>query len=446
MAAVNEAYEVLINPELRARFDAGDDPMNPAAQAAIFSQAAPVATLRTVLPAGRKSCFEDRRLLLWITLRQERPSAEKFRDYGLEVLCALHAVEEAERFSRAGSTDSPKHVMGSISSSEEVAEVEGMGDILKGCRRVIVVGLHGWFPGAMMRTVLGEPTGTSGKFVNMMEQAIEEFATAHGSVVSTHLLNCLICDRHIRTVGNSAVVGGAESFPSAAGFSILPAPKPQRLQLSAATYFESTAAREPFEFQNTNSDISESYVTALENVLANGAKMVYVASPIPIYSGLFTAMSHPLILRALYIDGDAYHSSNFLSNLLVLVLRILNTNFSDSGLLAHLSEATAGSLNRVGYSTLYEELAAYSLAVKYLFLTNDGLADHSKLVVEPCNAMLEQNDYEIPWSLRDIIVDERVAHFSTNGSSRTQLSHCVVHQSPLKLSIEIGINPNFPRP
>ena len=38
--------------------------------------------------------------------------------------------------------------------------------------------------------------------------------------------------------------------------------------------------------------------------------MVYVASlndqVVPIYSGLFTAASHPRILRALYIDGDAY--------------------------------------------------------------------------------------------------------------------------------------------
>lgn len=38
--------------------------------------------------------------------------------------------------------------------------------------------------------------------------------------------------------------------------------------------------------------------------------MVFVASlndqVVPLYSGLFTAASHPLILRALYIDGDAY--------------------------------------------------------------------------------------------------------------------------------------------
>jgi hypothetical protein len=39
-------------------------------------------------------------------------------------------------------------------------------------------------------------------------------------------------------------------------------------------------------------------------------KMVYTASlndqVVPLYSGLFTAVEHPLILRALYIDGDVY--------------------------------------------------------------------------------------------------------------------------------------------
>lgn len=85
----------------------------------------------------------------------------------------------------------------------------------------------------------------------------------------------------------------------------------------------------------------------------------------------------------MYIDGDAYQcvfsprtvfiqptsahvelllhrSSDFLSNLLVLLLRVMNSGISDSGLLAHLSEATAGSLNGVGHSTVYEELATYS--------------------------------------------------------------------------------------
>lgn len=110
---------------------------------------------------------------------------------------------------------------------------------------------------------------------------------------------------------------------------------------------------------------------------------MYIASlndqVVPIYSGLFTAASHPRILRALYIDNDAYQyvlarskltwadttflihsSSDFLSNLLILLIRIMNAGLSDRGLLAHLSEATAGTLSGVGHSTAYEELATYS--------------------------------------------------------------------------------------
>lgn len=38
--------------------------------------------------------------------------------------------------------------------------------------------------------------------------------------------------------------------------------------------------------------------------------MLYIASlndqVVPIYSGIFTCISHPLVLRSLYIDGDAY--------------------------------------------------------------------------------------------------------------------------------------------
>ncbi|KAF8962057.1 hypothetical protein BDZ97DRAFT_1154782 [Flammula alnicola] len=87
-----------------------------------------------------------------------------------------------------------------------------------------------------------------------------------------------------------------------------------------------------------------------------------------IYSGLFTTVSRPLILRALYIDGDVYHSPDFLSKLLILLRCILNSGVSDSGLLARLSEATAGSLNGAGHSTAYEEVATFSLAVRYLFM------------------------------------------------------------------------------
>ena len=78
-----------------------------------------------------------------------------------------------------------------------------------------------------------------------------------------------------------------------------------------------------------------------------------------IYSGVFIAVDHPRILRALYIDGDAYNSSDFLSNLMVLLLKMRNAGVDDGGLLMHLSEATAGSLSGIGHSTAYLDPGAY---------------------------------------------------------------------------------------
>ncbi|KAH9976895.1 hypothetical protein BGW80DRAFT_885850 [Lactifluus volemus] len=380
-------------------------------------------------------------------------------------------------------------------------------DVLRGCKRVVIIGIHGWFPGAVTRTVLGEPTGTSSKFVTMMRQALEVFQEQHnvrfekvthiplegegtigkrveklysnltanrewtddlhgadailiathsqGSIVSTHLLDRLIRDKHIKTSKSLDLLASASATFAPGGMSPT-TPSAQRvcclalcgihlgplrylssssllqpyLQVSVSDslldvsargdtliyqYFESAAAKELFEFQKTNSDVSKDYVKALRNVVDHGVKMVYIASlndqVVPLYSGLFTAASHPLILRALYIDGDAYHSSDFLSNLLVLLLRVMNVGLSDSGLLTHLSEATAGSLNGIGHSTAYEELATYSLAVNYLFMTNNGSNEHPELVVHPFDANTELNDYEIPWALRDLIANERVTHF-----------------------------------
>ncbi|KAI5117815.1 hypothetical protein M0805_004945 [Coniferiporia weirii] len=363
---------------------------------------------------------------------------------------------------------------------------------LSTCKKVVVIGIHGWFPGYAMRTVLGEPTGTSAKFANMMELAVEAFAEKYGmnfeeitkiplegegkiehrvqklyrnltsndgwvealhdadvifvathsqgSIVSTHLISQLIADGHIRTAHKKtdAMTAVAANVASGSGGIAGMPPTVRNVQricclalcgihlgplaylqkssflMPYIQYFESEAATELFEFQHTESQVSKEYVKAVRHVLDHGVKLVYIASlndqVVPVYSGAFTSVTHPLILRALYIDGDAYNSSDFLSNLLVLLLRIRNAGLSDGGLLAHLSEATAGSLNGVGHSTAYEELATYSLAVDYLFLVNDGCGGPHELAFESFNARDALNDYEIPWALRDLIADERIVY------------------------------------
>ncbi|KAH6867890.1 hypothetical protein BKA70DRAFT_387392 [Coprinopsis sp. MPI-PUGE-AT-0042] len=423
-------------------------------------------------------------------LQQER--VKRFERYGEELPKAWSIVDPPPVTPPTPSLRRSLSFEGFLPGSSSVRQVD---DVLRGCKRVVIIGVHGWFPGAVMRTMLGEPTGTSSKFANMMEQALHDFEDAHGvqlekitkiplegegtisrrveklygsllvnnewvkdlheadavivathsqgSVVSTHLLDRLISDHHIRTQVDQVDLAGGDTFPSSVGMTVSPTRKPQRVcclalcgihlgplrYLSSSSllqpyiqYFESTAARELFEFQSTESAVSKAYVKALRNVLHHGVKMVYVASlndqVVPIYSGIFTAASHPLILRALYIDGDAYHSSDFLSNLLVLLLRIRNSGIPDGGLLAHLSEATAGSLSGIGHSTAYEEPSTFALAVRYLFEANEGVAPYADLQLDSFDAAHEQNDYEIPWSLRDVIADERVIHFFSKEVSQ----------------------------
>lgn len=359
--------------------------------------------------------------------------------------------------------------------------------LLNGGCRVAVIGVAGWSPGAVTRTLGGGLPSSSKKFVEMTCQALEQFEQEHGfkfkkitkiplegdgtierkvskvhdhllsdddwmedlhaadvifvashsqgCIIATHLVDRLLRDGHILTSRSVTTIAktAASIAPGGPAIAITQAQRVCFLALCGIhlgplrylgtssllqpyiQYFENAAARELFEFQNTESRLSKNYTRALRNVMDHGTKTVYIASlndqVVPIYSGLFTAASHPRILRALYIDGDAYHSSDFLSNLLALLIRVMNSGLSDGGLLNHLSEATAGTLSGVGHSSVYEEPATFSLAVKYFFLTTDGESEDSGLSVGPFNAVVEQNDYEIPWALRDMIADERVAHF-----------------------------------
>lgn len=416
----------------------------------------------------------------------EPPSAlSKTFQYVSEVLFARDETASHKK-GKGKSTERPlEPYEKALPRSWDVITGQKQQDVLRGCQRAVVIGVHGWFPGAVMRTVIGEPTGTSLKFVNMAVQALEEFQDKHGvklskitkiplegegtisrrvdklyqnlignkewmdelqtadviffathsqgSIVSTHILDRLITDGHICTAPRDSANAPGSSITrplqrvcclALCGIHLGPLRylSTSSLVLPYIQYFESTAARELFEFQNTDSQISRDYVKALRNVLDNGVKMVYIASlndqVVGLYSGLFTSVAHPLILRALYIDGDAYHSSDFLSNLLVLLLRIRNAGLSDGGLLAHLSESTAGSLNGVGHSTAYEETATYSFAINYLFLTDSGQHPQVELAMESFDARTEQNDYEIPWALRDLIADDRVAELFSDDFIR----------------------------
>ncbi|UZJ52912.1 hypothetical protein CBS101457_002232 [Exobasidium rhododendri] len=350
----------------------------------------------------------------------------------------------------------------------------------KGVQRVTIIGVHGWFSQGPLRNLFGEPTGTSIKFATMMGNAVKKhfqeagqtlkdenlniialeadgqvsdrvnksfstllnnpkwltdllssdavFLAAHsqGSVVATHLLARLIEQRHLdprRTKIALLAMCGIHHGPFT------------HLRSSVASYylntFETPAARELFEFQNSKSPVSMMYAAALRIVINAGVKLVYVASMddqvVPLYSALNASASHPSILRAIFCDGAAFPRIDFLTNLLSFCVAVRNAGLSDHNLLTLLSASVAGSLyGGAGHSIVYEEPQVYSLAVRYLMevtapnsypttKSSDSTTGPPRLLLEPFSTAdstkWNSNPFALPWSLRGLLEDEVVRKY-----------------------------------
>ncbi|ORY34567.1 hypothetical protein BCR39DRAFT_513405 [Naematelia encephala] len=364
----------------------------------------------------------------------------------------------------------------------------------KGVTRVVVVGVHGWFPAKMLNSVIGEPTGTSQKFASMMGQAVRKFfadkgmneadlrltlmplegegtidgrvdrlykaylsnpawindvrradavffaAHSQGCIVTTHLVSRMIAQGHLRTPLNAEAVSRCEwAFGPIGVVPDEPRRRKQAVPLTGSEggyqkvamlamcgvhlgplhsisttviqpylqWFENAAARELFEFQDTNSAVSMDYQKALSMCLENEVRVILIAGlndqVVPIYGATFSTATHPLLLRALFVDGASYSRSDFMTNLLAFALLLRNAGLDDQRLVEHLSEATAGSLTGIGHSTPYEDPSCYALAVDYLFHAGPAASPMPPLQVEPFAARDARNDFELPWIMRALV-------------------------------------------
>lgn len=282
-------------------------------------------------------------------------------------------------------------------------------------------------------------------WINDVRRADAIFFAAHsqGCIVTTHLISRMIAQGHIRTANNrDAVVRCEWAFGPIAIVPDDSSKKSRRLAaglsgadggrqkvamlamcgvhlgpfMSISTssvigpylhWFENAAARELFEFQDTESKVSQAYQRSLAMILENEVRVLLLASlndqVVPIYGASFATATHPLLLRALFVDGASYSASDFMTNLICFAFLLRNAGIDDQRLVEHLSEATAGSLTGVGHSSPYEELACYSLAVQYLLHAGPAAEPLPPLQVEPFAARDARNDFELPWIMRALV-------------------------------------------
>lgn len=339
--------------------------------------------------------------------------------------------------------------------------------------KVVVIGIHGWYITSYLKNMVGEPTGTSTKFATMMKSAVKEYYAAQGEPLNDEAITMIplegdgtVSDRLGRLYMNLmqreewvAALNGADRIlvASHSQGTIVAAMLVSRLihegevhggrvamlnmcsvsqgpfaslynswTVPAYLYFETQAARELFEFQKPGSAPSLQYLECLQHILNAGVKMLFIASlndqVVPLYSALFSSLSHPNILRSIFIDGQAFEASaDFMTNLAVFTAKVRNAGLHPHGLDFHISEALAGSLMGVGHSTVYEEPQVYTYAVRYLLETSGPLLPPSPKHAADSPPMFEHEAHDprvprntmvfLPWALRGVIEDPQIRQY-----------------------------------
>lgn len=315
-------------------------------------------------------------------------------------------------------------------------------------KKAVVIGVHGFFPAKVVRTFIGEPTGTSVRFANMGAEAVERWAKAHdvdieierialegeGKVLQRvdNLYNILMnWIDHVRSADVIYFCAHSQGVPVAvhilarlienglvdhkkigmlamAGISLGPFfgldSKFVMRMYSTSVGTESLA--ELFEFQDTNSLMARKYLQSLRTVLAHNCKIAFVGSMndqmVPLYSSTCMHVAHPCIFRAVYVDGKDV-APEFISDLVSLALLLRNIGSTDHNVIKEVSGAVAGALTGGGHSKIYNEASVYDLGFQYIMETTFPSNPVAMTVFEDFEIPKKNpNPYNLPYCMRSM--------------------------------------------
>lgn len=318
---------------------------------------------------------------------------------------------------------------GILKSSDIVSRKAGP---LKKIKKILIIGVHGFFPTRMIRPLIGSPKGTSSKFANEAEKAmirycfennlIDEnendvriqkialekegkifdrvrfftdilekwkaelndadfiFIAAHsqGCVVSIILLSQLIkkgiLENPLRKRIGILCMAGVNNGPF---YGV-----DKSLFMKAYSAIEHESLLELFELTKFSSPQSLVYKDSIQTIIRCNVKVCLIGSIndqlVPLYSALASHVYHPNIYRACYID----HSSQtplFIQKLVSICCQLQNLGYFDNNVLKELSTALAGPLTGGGHSKIYNDGKVYDLGIKFVLDTED-------IIVAPSNA------------------------------------------------------------
>ncbi|KAK6384533.1 hypothetical protein LTS17_002096 [Exophiala oligosperma] len=309
-------------------------------------------------------------------------------------------------------------------------------------KNALAIGVHGYFPAPLIRTVLGQPTGTSIKFADMAAKCIKKWTRSHGyecevksaalegegritervELLWKLLLNwideirksdfvMIACHSQgvpvaimlvAKLIQFGCISGARVGICAMAGVNMGPFQEYKSRWISGS-------AGELFDFSDPNSKVSKSFLEAMEVILKFGVRLTFVGSIddqlVSMESSIFAPLTHPHIYRAVFIDSRV-HAPNFLSHLVGFALKLRNVGVPDHGLIRELSSPLAGSLyGGEGHSRIYEDDAVYDIAISFALETN-ALKDVP--ISQRQTSTAAANPYILPFAMRGILEEDYV--------------------------------------
>ncbi|KAL2829971.1 hypothetical protein BDW59DRAFT_28958 [Aspergillus cavernicola] len=312
-------------------------------------------------------------------------------------------------------------------------------------KRALAIGVHGYFPAPFIRSVLGQPTGTSVRFSNMAAESIRKYTEDRGYnceiekialegegriVDRVDLLWKLLLNwmEEIRRADFILIACHSQGVPvgimlvaKLISFGCINANRVGICAMAGVNLgpfsdyrsrWISGSAGELFEFALPYSQVSKDYESALRTCVDYGVRISYIGSIddqlVSLESSLFSPISHPYIYRAVFVDGRV-HAPSFVSHLVGFALKLRNLGISDHGLIRELSSPLAGSLyTGEGHSRLYDDEAVYRLAIEVALETST--VSNASLHITRNHPPPATNPYILPFAMRGLLEEEYVRH------------------------------------
>ncbi|KAG7895037.1 hypothetical protein KL908_001387 [Ogataea polymorpha] len=314
-------------------------------------------------------------------------------------------------------------------------------------KKALIISIHGFLPFKMIKSLIGQPTGSATIMTEKITDCLREWGRNHGVNMDIEtismdgsgrilervnsclfllldnwldsILNCdyLFVASHSQTVpvaihviSRLITAGYIDNIEKAgliniSGVCLGPYKGlDSKLSVRAYTSFENDVLMELFDFQDDETVQSKELARHIEILLRKNVKLTFVGSMddqfVPLYSSMCAHLNHPNIYRCVYLKNN---TPEFLRQLVTLVMIVRNLNYDDHELLVEINSYLQGTLGAGSHGNIITNKNVYRVGIANILETSNPVAHH-RLNVKPINVKkFCFNQYHLPWCLRGFL-------------------------------------------